>query len=221
MRIGVHSPRFSIVRFIQLQIISVIYSMAPQERLPDDGPWPIFFLPNLLGTLLAYALERYRVEAALRNNLGKEEAHHPHALLGLGVLALALTNSYLSGSVVKARVRYNVKLPNLYAFKSSNKNAVLFNCIQRGHQNFLEQLPLIVLSVFYMCYGVDRTNTAGVLLLLISFARILYAVGYRSDNVRNRLGPILISFFCTSIGIGYGALSALSLLGGVNLLAEE
>ena len=192
--------------------------MAPQERLPDDGPWFIFFLPNLLGTVVAYALERYRVEDALRNSITAKEAH-PHALLGLGLLALALTNSYLSGSVVKARVRYNVKLPNMYAFKSSNKNAVLFNCIQRGHQNFLEQLPLIVLSTFYMCYAVDRHNTAGVLLILISFARIMYAIGYRSDDVRNRLGPILISFFCTSVGIGYGALSALSLL-SLNLLAE-
>ncbi|DBA82122.1 TPA: hypothetical protein ACH3X1_007111 [Trebouxia sp. C0004] len=34
-------------------------------------------------------------------------------------------------------LRYGVGYPNLYA-ESSNKNANVFNCIQRGHQNSLE-----------------------------------------------------------------------------------
>ncbi|KAI4321223.1 hypothetical protein MLD38_034628 [Melastoma candidum] len=38
--------------------------------------------------------------------------------------------------------RYNVFYPNLYASESDNKDANLFNCIQRGHQNSLEMMPL-------------------------------------------------------------------------------
>lgn len=36
--------------------------------------------------------------------------------------------------------RYGVKYPALYA-SDSNANANAFNCVQRGHQNSLEQLP--------------------------------------------------------------------------------
>ena len=36
--------------------------------------------------------------------------------------------------------RYGVKYPALYA-SGSDDNANAFNCVQRGHQNSLEQLP--------------------------------------------------------------------------------
>lgn len=36
--------------------------------------------------------------------------------------------------------RYGVKYPALYA-SGSDANANAFNCVQRGHQNSLEQLP--------------------------------------------------------------------------------
>jgi hypothetical protein len=42
--------------------------------------------------------------------------------------------------------RYGVKYPALYA-PGSDANANAFNCVQRGHQNSLEQLPHF-LSVF-------------------------------------------------------------------------
>jgi len=193
--------------------------MAPQEALPDDAPLAAFFAPNVVGMLLALGLEKIQLEATLQRIIASRKGAHPYSLLGLGLLMLALANSYLSGSVVKARVRYNVKLPNLYANKTDNKDAVLFNCIQRGHQNFLEQLPLIALSMFFLC-TIERPNTAALLLCVISLARVLYAAGYRSDNVKNRLGPILVSFFCTSVGIGYGALAGLSLV-GIHGIAEQ
>ncbi|GFS39449.1 microsomal glutathione s-transferase [Actinidia rufa] len=37
--------------------------------------------------------------------------------------------------------RYNVNFPTMYASESENKDAKLFNCVQRGHQNSLEMMP--------------------------------------------------------------------------------
>ncbi|KAI4321222.1 hypothetical protein MLD38_034628 [Melastoma candidum] len=48
----------------------------------------------------------------------------------------------MSFQVGAARKKYNVFYPNLYASESDNKDANLFNCIQRGHQNSLEMMPL-------------------------------------------------------------------------------
>ncbi len=46
----------------------------------------------------------------------------------------------MSVKVSQARKKFGVRYPALYA-DSSNKDADAFNCVQRGHQNSLEQLP--------------------------------------------------------------------------------
>ena len=108
---------------------------GPTEALPSPVPFfLVFFLPNIWGILFAAGFEYIQVETKLSNLF----RGHPFALFGLGIFVLANTASYLSGCVVCARLEYNVKLPNLYADKKENKNAVLFNCIQRGHQNLVE-----------------------------------------------------------------------------------
>lgn len=187
--------------------------MPPQERLPDDAPFPVFFLPNFLGILFALGLEKLQLES----KLSTISSAHPHAWLGLGLFGLANVNSFLAGKVVLARIRYGVKLPNLYANRSEHKDAVLFNCIQRGHQNFLEQLPQIALSTFFLTVAMNKPSTAGMLLCVIGLARILYAAGYASSDVRNRLAPNLVSQFCVAVGIGYAGLAGVTLL-GVDLL---
>jgi glutathione S-transferase len=40
--------------------------------------------------------------------------------------------------VMKARKKFEVKYPNLYAVPGVHKHADAFNAVQRGHQNFLE-----------------------------------------------------------------------------------
>jgi len=178
-----------------------------QEQLPDEAPLPTFFLPNILGILFAFGLEAMNVESTLRNLVSAKA--HPYALLGLGVFAIANTNSYLGGSVVVARIRYGVKLPNLYA-TSKDKDGVAFNCVQRGHQNFLETYAQLVLSVLFV--ATLRPNIAGVMLLVVAIARVFYARSYRTD-IPSRIGPLLIAMFTMSIGVGYGFLLGLTAFG--------
>ena len=124
----------------------------PTEILPGRPPFIVFFLPQGWAVLLALVFEYFGLEQGLTSLLTpSQHQQHWYALLGLAGFALANVHSYLSGCVVCARTDYNVKLPNMYADSSdgqksttSKANAIQFNCIQRGHQNFVENLPQVV-----------------------------------------------------------------------------
>lgn len=180
--------------------------MAPKERLPDSAPFPTFFLPNFLGILFALGLESWNVEQAIENMMS--ENANKYSLLGLGLFAVSNVISYLGGSVILARIQYNVKLPNLYA-TGNDKNAIEFNCVQRGHQNFIETYAHVVLTVLFTAMVADRPNIAGFMLLVIAACRIQYAMGYKS-NIINRMTGQLIAVFTMSIGTGYGFLVGVS-----------
>lgn len=186
--------------------------MAPTEQLPDSAPMPTFFLPNFLGILFALTLEKFSFENFLAKLI--HDKAHRFGLLGLGVFAIANANSYLAGSVVLARIEYNVKLPNLYAdtSKGDETKAILFNCVQRGHQNFLESFPQLILAVLFTAFVAERPNVAGFMLLIVSICRIFYAVGYKS-NITSRMGGQLVAIFTMSIGIGYGFLVGATIFG--------
>ena len=64
-------------------------------------------------------------------------------MLGAGVGPF-ICNMVLAGSVMSAREKYNVDYPNLYAVPGYHKDCDAFNRIQRGHQNFLENLGTYV-----------------------------------------------------------------------------
>ncbi len=55
-----------------------------------------------------------------------------------------LQNGWMSVKVGQARKKYGVKYPAMYADKASNKDADAFNCVQRGHQNTLENFPALL-----------------------------------------------------------------------------
>lgn len=57
----------------------------------------------------------------------------------------------------------------------------------------------------------DRPNVAGVMLIMISICRYLFAIGYKSNDIANRFIPFLLSTFATSVGVGYAALIGFSL----------
>lgn len=183
---------------------------APVEQLPDSAPFPLFFLPNFLGILFAWILESCHVESLLQGLLHAKA--HRFCLLGWGVFAVANVGSFLGGSVVLARIQYNVKLPNLYATPSDKKGHVQFNTIQRSHQNFVETYAAVVLVVFFTAFVAERPNVAGLMLVWISVGRILYAIGY-SKNITDRIGGQLLAIFTMSIGVGYGVLIGCSAFG--------
>ena len=56
------------------------------------------------------------------------------------VILPTLTNIFLGGPVMKARKDLNVPYPNLYAVPGVHEKADAFNRIQRGHQNYLENI---------------------------------------------------------------------------------
>ncbi|KAI6691368.1 hypothetical protein NL676_028196 [Syzygium grande] len=75
-----------------------------------------------------------------------------------GYVALALVlycflNFWMAAQVGMARKKYQVFYPTLYASESENKSAKLFNCVQRGHQNSLEMMPMFFMLMIVGGYA--------------------------------------------------------------------
>ncbi|KAI5074269.1 hypothetical protein GOP47_0010230 [Adiantum capillus-veneris] len=106
--------------------------------------------------------------------------------------------------VVKARKRYGVPFPTLYALESENKNAKYFNCVQRGHQNSLEFMP--VFFVLVVLSGLEFPKVAASLGFLYCVGRFLYFKGYSTGEPDNRLnfgkynfGALLGLLICSGV----------------------
>ncbi|KAL1308305.1 uncharacterized protein [Arachis hypogaea] len=107
-------------------------------------------------------------------------------------------NLYMAAQVAMARKRYNFPYPTLYASESQNKDAKLFKCIQRGHQNSLETM-----AIFFMLMilgGLKHPSICGVLGVLYIIARYFYFKGYATGDPNNRhksrFDSIFLYFFC-------------------------
>ncbi|KAF6171426.1 hypothetical protein GIB67_009567 [Kingdonia uniflora] len=114
---------------------------------------------------------------------------------GFVVLVLvfySLFNMWMAFKVGKARKKYNVFYPILYALESNNKDAKLFNCVQREHQNSLEMMPnfyaLLVLG------GLKHPEVSAGLGLVYTVGRYFYFKGYSTGDPNNRmkLGYVLV-----------------------------
>ncbi|XP_078444808.1 uncharacterized protein LOC144713938 [Wolffia australiana] len=107
---------------------------------------------------------------------------------GFVVLVIVLygfLNFWMAFQVGRARKRYKVFYPTMYAIESENKDAKLFNCVQRGHQNSLEMLPLflVVLSLG----GLQHPVLGAALGMLYAVGRFFYFKGYSTGIPDNRL----------------------------------
>ncbi|KAI3472323.1 hypothetical protein Pfo_031115 [Paulownia fortunei] len=94
-------------------------------------------------------------------------------------------NFWMSFQVGRARKKYNVPYPTMYASEAENKEAKLFNCVQRGHQNSLEMMPM-----FFMLMtlgGIRHPVISASLGAVYTVARFFYFKGYSTGDPQKRL----------------------------------
>ena len=101
------------------------------------------------------------------------------------VVLYSFLNFFMAAQVGMARKKYKVFYPTMYASESDNKDAKVFNCVQRGHQNSLEMMPLFF--VFLVLGGLRHPCIAAVLGLLYTVSRYFYFKGYSTGNPEKRL----------------------------------
>jgi len=77
-----------------------------------------------------------------------------------------------------------------------------------------------IASAFFTAMVAKRPNTAGLMLNMVAVGRFLYGLGYKKD-IKARFPPFLLAQFAGSVGIGYGALAALSVFGVGPMVVEQ
>jgi glutathione S-transferase len=107
-------------------------------------------------------------------------------------------NLWMGMNVGKARKKYEVKYPIMYSSEKGGDN--VFNCIQRVHQNTLENYPtyLFLLLVSGMQYPLC-TTAAGISYLV---GRIVYAKGYYSGDPSKRFPGGLMTHLAELVLLG-------------------
>ncbi|KAJ7859583.1 hypothetical protein B0H13DRAFT_2356063 [Mycena leptocephala] len=92
-----------------------------------------------------------------------------------------------SATVSKHRRLAKIDYPRLYADNTEMANspaAIRFNCVQRAHQNTLENIPQIYLMTVLV--GVKQPVLAASAVGLWVVSRIVYTRGYASGNPAKR-----------------------------------
>ncbi|KAI0800702.1 membrane-associated proteins in eicosanoid and glutathione metabolism [Fomes fomentarius] len=117
--------------------------------------------------------------------------------------------------VSHARKQAKVDYPQVYAEKAeaaSNKNAYIFNCTQRAHQNTLEVLPVVIGST--LISGVTLPKTAAAICGTWVFFRVLYTIGYSTGDPkkRNLAGAAGVNILALLGLIGTATYSVVSLI---------
>ncbi|XP_019182699.1 PREDICTED: microsomal glutathione S-transferase 3-like [Ipomoea nil] len=106
---------------------------------------------------------------------------------GYVVIVLVLycfLNLWMGFQVGTARKKYKVPYPTMYAIEAENKDAKLFNCVQRGHQNSLENMP-----VFFMLMilgGIRHPLISASLGAIYIVSRYGYFTGYATGDPTKR-----------------------------------
>ncbi|ERM95835.1 microsomal glutathione S-transferase 3 [Amborella trichopoda] len=138
------------------------------------------------------------------------ESPKEYGFVVLVFLFYVFCNLWMSFQVGKARKRYKVFYPTLYAVESENKDAKLFNCVQRGHQNSLEMMPIFF--VLLLLGGLRHPLIASGLGLFYTVARYFYFKGYATGVPENRLKIGQFNYFALLGLIGCNLSLALTLL---------
>ncbi|KAF3932725.1 hypothetical protein ABW19_dt0204613 [Dactylella cylindrospora] len=112
------------------------------------------------------------------------------------VLLVALASTFVNqwhGIVVSgARGKAKVPYPNCYALDAeapTGSEKYVFNCAQRAHSNFLENLPQFYVSMAIT--GLTYPKFAAGAGALWLFGRILYTIGYTNPKKEKGRGRFL------------------------------
>lgn len=108
------------------------------------------------------------------------------------LVAYCFLNFWMGFQVGSARKKYKVPYPTLYAIESENKDAKLFNCVQRGHQNSLEMMPVFFLLM--VLGGIRHPCVCAALGSLFLVTRYFYFTGYATGDPKNRLNIGFVPF---------------------------
>ena len=106
-----------------------------------------------------------------------------HGYPMLVAIASAVAIQYAGFKVGAARRKYNVKYPTMY-LPESDKNAMAFNCVQRGHQNLLENWNRFLILLTIASINYPRLAALGGLLRVI--AMVVYCNEYGKGKPENR-----------------------------------
>ncbi|TFK77302.1 membrane-associated proteins in eicosanoid and glutathione metabolism [Pluteus cervinus] len=132
----------------------------------------------------------------------------------LGNIFLLLGQTLMVG---RFRDRAGIKYPQLYAEKAEaeqSKDAFLFNCAQRAHQNTLESLPIVLILTLLggLQYPVVVAAASGAW----TISRISYSRGYvTGDPIQRTRGLSKLAY------VGQLALLGSSVLTVVNLIQAD
>mmetsp|Transcript_11103 Transcript_11103/g.21264 ORF Transcript_11103/g.21264 Transcript_11103/m.21264 type:complete len:147 (-) Transcript_11103:216-656(-) len=94
-----------------------------------------------------------------------------------------ITNFFLVIQVVSARKAFGVKYPALYA-PPGHKHEEKFNCIQRAHQNYLENWSQVMIMT--VVNGLFYPKYAAAFCAVFAFGRIVYGYGYKAFGPSGR-----------------------------------
>ncbi|XP_058748084.1 uncharacterized protein LOC131620915 [Vicia villosa] len=130
-----------------------------------------------------------------------------YGFVAIVLVIYCFLNFYMTFHVGKARKKYKVFYPTLYASESENKDAKLFNCVQRGHQNSLETMPIFF--TLMILGGLKHPSICAALGVLYTVARFFYFKGYSSGEPKNRLKlgglfmPAILGLMVCTLSFGW------------------
>lgn len=96
---------------------------------------------------------------------------------------------------MNARKKYGIKYPTLYATTDSgkkDKEIEAYNCVQRGHQNSLENQPVFLINM--VLAGARYPVCASLAGSIYLVGRVVYFMGYSSGVVDRRLYGLFFYF---------------------------
>ena len=98
-------------------------------------------------------------------------------LTGVGAIFMVMWKGVRVG---QARKKYGVEYPEMYS-----KDSMVFNCIQRAHQNTLENLPQFFFLLTMGGFSHPLLSSCGGWVWIAG--RVVYALGYSTGEPKKRV----------------------------------